>query len=278
MKTIRDNTWIWGHPPGSVSGPFQLPPSQMTPMEAAAYFGARNSFYLPMFADVDMTKCNLGMYSLDHVGWALECVYSHPEVIDRLFSQAERFPNISCGIFDDFFNEENAKNNSLNYTPEFLASLRTKLHTGGVRPLEMWLVFYTKQFGKDYSHFIREFDGVSLWFWSEYELENYEQFCRRFFEMTPTNKRMIGVYLYNFGEKKEADLNLVKYQLDCCSSWMKDGTIDGVILHTNAVADLGLEAVEAVKQWYDLHGDETVPGKAPAVLPRSSQIKKRSPI
>ena len=83
MSKLRDHVWIWGHPPGKLNEPCNLD-SQMTPMEAALYLGARNVFYIPMGRKMNMTQCNKAMDPLNHVGWAIEKAYKRPEVIDRL--------------------------------------------------------------------------------------------------------------------------------------------------------------------------------------------------
>jgi hypothetical protein len=49
----------------------------------------------------------------------------------------------------------------------------------------------------------------------------------------------------------ERELNLVKELL-------RDGTIEGFILHTNAVADLGYEAYDRAVTWMAEHGNDEV--------------------
>jgi len=169
----------------------------MTPMEGALYLNARNVYYVPMFRKVDMTRLNRAMDTLNNVGWSMEYVYSNPEVMENLLAQANQFPNVTRGVLDDFFNEENEVNNVTNYSPEFLASMRERMHTGASHPLEMWMVFYTKQFEKDVAPYINEFDGISLWFWNESETRQFDDRCERFFELTPNKKRAIGIYLYS---------------------------------------------------------------------------------
>lgn len=257
MALLKDRLWIWGHPPGSLGAPNDA--CLMTPMEGALYLNARNVYYVPMFRKVDMTRLNRAMDTLNNVGWSMEYVYSNPEVMENLLAQANQFPNVTRGVLDDFFNEENEVNNVTNYSPEFLASMRERMHTGASHPLEMWMVFYTKQFEKDVAPYINEFDGISLWFWNESETRQFDDRCERFFELTPNKKRAIGIYLYSFGDKAEADADLVEYQLNKCLEYLHEGKIQEIILHTNGCADHGFAAVERCKAWTALHGNDIIP-------------------
>ena len=256
MSRIRDHVWIWGHPPGKLNEPCHLD-SQMTPMESALYLGARNVFYIPIGKKMNMAQCNKAMDTLNHVGWAIEKAYKRPEVIDNLLAQAEMFPNINNGILDDFLNEENESNNHLNYPPELLREIRHKLHTGISRPLELWQVLYTKQLERpELLKYVDEFDLITLWFWNNSEIPFFEDRCRRFFELTPNSRRMVGIYLWSFGDDGEVDPADVRMQLDRCREFMKAGLLEGFILHSNAVADMDFAAVAEAKKWMAEHGDE----------------------
>ena len=77
--------------------------------------------------------------------------------------------------------------------------------------------------------------------------------------MTPTNRRMFGCYLWNFGEHKPATREAVLWQLDWYYEKIKAGEAEGVVLHTNTMADLDLDAYDAACEWMDKHGDDEVP-------------------
>jgi len=256
MDRLRDRLWIWGHPTNSLYKAFGLnEPSSMSPMEGMGYLGARNLFYVPMRRPTHYAQCNRAMEPAREVGWSVET----PDMVDTVIEQAHQFPNIRRAVFDDFFSDENASNNSRHYPPEKLADLRHALHTKAPHPLEMWMVLYTHQFDRDIARFIDEFDGVSMWIWNESDVVRFEQHCATFFDLTPKQKRLIGCYLYDFGGEKQASAKRVRDQLDRNREFILQGDIEGVILHTNAVADLGYEAVEAAKSWVLEHGDERVP-------------------
>ena len=65
-------------------------------------------------------------------------------------------------------------------------------------------------------------------------------------------------YLWNFGEKKEATGKAVKWQLDWYREKMLLGEAEGVVLHTNTMADLDYEAYDVAVEWMEKHGDEEI--------------------
>jgi hypothetical protein len=69
---------------------------------------------------------------------------------------------------------------------------------------------------------------------------------------------MVGCYLYNFGEHKQATGAAVKWQLDYYRELLLKGEIEGVVLHTNTMADLDYEAYDVACEWMDKHGDEEI--------------------
>ena len=69
---------------------------------------------------------------------------------------------------------------------------------------------------------------------------------------------MVGIYLYGFGDEAPTDPDMVRYELDLCRRYLKEGKIEGFILHSNAVADMDFEAVAVAKAWMAEYGDEEI--------------------
>lgn len=265
MKTLREHCWIWGHPARSLYEHFGIKKdSDMPPVEGTYYLGARNTFLVPMDVPVDRHHETELAKDVATVGWSINYAWEHPENVTEVCNLAKEYKNIRMGIFDDFFSESNEKNNYLNYTTERMETIRDELHAAG---LEFWVVLYTEEFGKVDMDVIRKylkvFDGVSLWFWNEQEvLEDYDKLIDIFFDLTEGKKRMVGCYLYDFGAEAPATGKAVVYQLEKAREMIQTGTIEGVILHTNAVvAKAGVkpyEAVEACVKWMEENGDEVI--------------------
>ena len=71
-------------------------------------------------------------------------------------------------------------------------------------------------------------------------------------------RKMFGCYLYNFGERKLATAKAVRWQLDFYREKILAGEAEGVVFHTNTMADLDYESYDAALEWMAIHGDEEV--------------------
>ena len=126
----------------------------------------------------------------------------------------------------------------------------------------MWMVLYTQEFGidpasdADFQPYIDPFDGIIMWTWKESDVPLINEKFEIFKTMTEGKRRMIGCYLYNFGESKRATGAAVKWQLDLYRDLILAGEAEGVVLHTNTMADLDHEAYDVAIDWMREHGDE----------------------
>ena len=176
MAHLRDRFWIWGHPEGRYNHEFgNEQESRMTPLEGALYMGARNLFMVPVGVNVNVRQYNKSFTPLKSVGWAIDNAAADPAALNQLIEQAKDFPNISCGVFDDFVGYL-AKHP---IPPERFLAVRERMHTEAVRPLSMWMVLYTHEFGVDraqdqaFQPYIDAFDGVIMWTWEERHLDQF---------------------------------------------------------------------------------------------------------
>ena len=110
----------------------------------------------------------------------------------------------------------------------------------------------------DLQKFIDPFDGIIMWTWKESDVPLIPEKYEHFKKLTPTQRRMFGCYLWNFGECKEATADAVRYQLDFYREKILAGEAEGVVFHTNTMADLDYEAYDAAIAWMEEHGDEEV--------------------
>ncbi len=270
--TLRDKFWLWGHPEGCYNNMYgNTGISRMTPMEACLYLGVRNTFMVPDGQHENVTvnnrQYNKSFKTLRQVGWEFggASINSHgnTDSINEFLADAKDFPNIGCAVFDDFKSGGRYKEVPL----ENLLKIHDKFHNNEVRRLDTWMVLYTHQFGYDpeedaaFQPYLDSFDGVIMWTWRESDVHLIPEKFEILKKMTPNTRRMFGCYLWNFGEEKEATAEKVKWQLDWYRERILAGEAEGVVLHTNTMADLDYEAYDAACEWMDEHGDEPYPGK-----------------
>ena len=257
---LRDKFWLWGHPEGRYNAEYgNENKSRMTPMESCMYLGVRNIFMVPVQWEVNARQYNKSFRTLNEVGWG----YRYPrdlKELEEIMEYTKEFPNITCVALDDF------KNDSFhNQRPiEELAAFIDKLHNNQPRRLDTWMILYTWLFGtdaqedQDFQKYVDLLDGVIMWTWKESDVPLIPEKFELFKKMTENKRRMVGVYLYNFGESKQATGEAVKWQLDFWREKLLAGEIEGIVLHTNTMADLDYEAYDAAIEWMDQHGDEEI--------------------
>ncbi len=259
---LRDKFWLWGHPEGRYNenaDNFGCPDvSRMTPMEGCLYLGVRNTFMVPVGWDVNRRQYNKSFTTLRQVGWECFDAGENPELIERNIEEAKDFPNITCAVLDDFKCRDRYKRVPI----ENLEKINDRLHNNDVRRLDSWMVLYCHQFGnsqkedEEFQPYMDAFDGVIMWNWYERDYKNIPEKWEIFKKLTPVTRRMNGCYLYNFGEKKQATGEAVKWQLDFYREKLLLGETEGIVLHTNTMADLDYEAYDAALEWMAKHGDE----------------------
>lgn len=267
---LRDLFWQWGHPEGSYN-PDKVEPfgntgySRMTPMEGCLYLGISKTFMVPCEVKINRRQYNKSFKTLSAVGWECFGALTNPEKIEEIISESKEFPNITAAVFDDYKGQANKlKEKGIEASAEALWNFRKRLNNNEVRPIDMWMVFYTNEFGldekedKDFMQYLDPFDGIIMWTWEEKDVPLIPEKFEIFKKMTPNNRRMFGCYLYNFGEKKQATGKAVKWQLDFYREKILAGEAEGVVFHTNTMADLDYEAYDAALEWMAEHGDEEI--------------------
>ncbi len=272
---LRDNFWLWGHPEGRynmICG--NMKNSRMTPMECCLYLGIRNTFMIPLDVNVNRRQYNKSFTTLRGVAWEGYAAATKPELIEPLIEEAKEFPNIRAVAFDDFVRDGKYKNIDL----ATLKQVLNRLRTNDVKYLESWMVLYTREFGadetwdKEFMDYIEPFNGIMMWTWNECDYDKIVAKFERFKEMTPHNRRMFGCYLWNFGDSKEVSPEAVKFQLDFYREKIMAGEAEGVILHTNTMADCDYAAYDAALEWMNEHGDEELPESVVAMINSKREV------
>lgn len=178
---------------------------------------------------------------------------------DEVIACAKKFPNITGAIIDDFFPNTNDLK-AFTYTPQVLKGIREKLHNNAGRKLDLWVVVYSWDFNYDtirIEDYLEQCDVASIWTYNADELPKLEQTIAKMREKWGYDKPLFaGCYMWDFPNKRPIPPEMMTYQLDTLYRYLKEGKLDGIIFCHNYVVDIGLDAVEQVKKWIALHGEE----------------------
>jgi hypothetical protein len=253
---IKDNIWLWGHSAGSHNGIYGTPgESRITPVEAAHYLGISNLLsvtYENYGPYPPFEQYALAMQSLDQVVWSIVGAsgVTSREERQAVFALAEKFSNITGVMMDDFFNEEGEP---AHLTLEELREVRASLQLSS-RLLDLWVVHYDYMLERDFRAYLELCDVVTFWTWKASNLQRLEENFAKFTERTPKQRRVLGCYLWDYGNSQPMPLELMKMQCEFGLKRIQSGQIDGIIFLASCICDLGLETVAWTKEWIAANG------------------------
>ncbi len=273
---LKDRCWLWGHPEGRYNctwrekydgvtvegGEVNEVKSRMTPTEFCDYFDIKKVFMIPLDVDVNRRQYNLSFRRMTDVAWECFDATSDIDKIQRYIDEAKDFKNITGVVLDDFFQRGGAFKD---IPAEQLHMIRDRLKNNDVRPLDYWMVIYTNDICTENVpeevavKYMEPLDGITLWCWREDDYHEVAEKWDKFLRMTAGKRRLMGVYLWNFGQGKQATAKSVHEQLEFCREKMLCGEIEGIILHTNTMGDMELPAYVECEKWMDEHGDDEIP-------------------
>lgn len=267
MPIVRDQLWLWGHEAGIHSGKQWGidAPSRITPTEACHHMGIPNCVMVvyanqpaPPFGQYALPMTTLDKVVWSVVGDAGSTRNDSESDLDAVLSLAERYPNLVGGMMDDFFRGSETPR----WPIEAIREFRHRLHTA-VRPLDLWVVLYHHELDLAVDEYLDACDVITLWSMKDEELARLETTLSRLVERTPGKRRVLGIYLWNYGSRKPMAVDLVQRQCELGLNALKQGEIDGIIFLASCICDLGLEAVEWVRNWVAQVGDDSL-GPSPA--------------
>jgi hypothetical protein len=229
----------------------------MTPAEAAYYMGIPNCVMV-VFDDLPkppFRRHALAFSPLKQVVWSIMGDASstrndQESDLEEILSLTGRFPNITGAIMDDFFHIGQAR-----YSLKETSRLYERLH-GAARPLDLWVVLYNNQLDLAIGPYLEFCDVVTFWTMTGSQLVDLERNFERFLAVTQTKRRVLGCYLWNYGEKRPMSVDLMRHQCELGLTWLQEGKIEGMIFLASCICDLELEAVEWTRSWIARVGAE----------------------
>lgn len=261
MTVLRDKLWLWGQSPDAHyehDNIYKLPGhSRMTAMEGAIYFDIPNMCRVRMMGHPmpPYDQESIALDSCKEVVWSLLGAGGEPVTewgdVEEVIRQAKLFPNITGGVFDDFF----LPHRIAHYTPEKLHEIKERMCQESGRHLDMWVVCYEDKLDsiENIADYLNVFDVITFWTWKGSALERAGENIDRIRRMVPGKRVMAGCYMWNYGERCPLTLEQMKQQTDLYMDYLKSGKLAGMVVCSNCIADLGIEAVDWMRKWIREH-------------------------
>lgn len=267
-NNLRDRLWMWGHDSGVYDGPDGLyniplsPPISMAdgikdmgiPNVCVIRHGVPDDDYLTQFKDVKRIAWTLSMGTNE----------SYQTLKNYVFSLRDRMPNLTGYFLDDFFrfSGERASDNSsvIDVAPAALSMEEMNQLYGETlaykRRLDLAMVLYTHQLHPSIQWSMKYVDVVSLWIWTGADIQKIEENFKKYRSLVPDKRTLLGIYMWDFGGKKELSQDFMVKQLDFALRLYKEGQIEGMIFHCTPLVNKNLKAVDYAREWIAKHGDE----------------------
>jgi hypothetical protein len=255
-QTLRDHLWLWCHPAGSHTRSDQhaLPGhSIIEPADAAAFLGIPNVLFVRYELDPHppFEHHASRLASMQQVVWSIEGGGGGD--VEAVLDLTKTLPNLRGVILDDYFGRVaagDARETDGPFSLKAMRQLRARLDACKPR-FDVWVVLYAHEFGQEpkLRPHLDLCDVVTLWTWTASELINLENNFARFERIVGDKRRVLGVYMWDYGAKQPMPLSAMEQQCSLGFHWLQEGRIEGMIFLASCICDLKLEAVDWVRRW-----------------------------
>ncbi len=264
---LREKLWIWGQDAGShhctaEGNIWKLEGvNKMGPVQGCEYLGIPNCCRVVMNGrpEPPFDKEADELDGLHNVVWSIigdsGSTRNNEETdLEEIVRIAKTHSNVTGAVMDDFMNEKRLAI----FTPDRLAKMRERLHTGVEgRELKLWNVIYANEISEKLKPWLDEIDVITSWAWYAEDILKLEENYKRIKSIVGEDKPILaGCYLYDYGNSGKMPMDMMKKQVDIYYKWLREDYIRGIVVCSNCVADIGLEAADYMKDWIAEHGDE----------------------
>jgi hypothetical protein len=267
-RTLRDRLWMWGHDAGSLRQGFGIGgPDDMQPGDALEYMGIPN-VCMVRFTGTPLPPFDDFVRQLDRakrLTWSfvdLATNYTTDEKKRLALELAAKQPNLVGLDMDDFFLGDavpttEGREARANLSVQQVADVRRELKARKP-PLDLSLVLYSNQLHPAITRHVDLVDAVYFWTWRGRDLERLEANFRAYRALVPKKKTLLGIYMWDFGDKKPLPVASMENQCGLALEWLKRGAVDGLIFHCTPLCGMKLDAVEWSREWIARHADQPI--------------------
>lgn len=260
MERVRDRCWIWGHEAGSHDAGWDIPgSSRMTPAEGAFYLGVPNLIMVRYGGKPSppFDQYAVPFRALKNVVWSIVGAGGQTQDEERthVLELAARFPVITGVMMDDFFRSPTDGGEMGALSLDELRGVQDQLKVSG-RKLNLWVVLYNHQLTLPVEEHLSLCDKVAFWTWKAHDLKDLERNFEVAEKKAPSCGKVLGCYMWDYGEKVPMPLDQMKMQCETGLRWLREGRIEGMIFLASCICDLEIETVEWTRDWIAEVGDE----------------------
>jgi len=268
-RTLRDRLWMWGHDAGSLKNSYGIGSrgGNIMPGEAIKYMGIPNVCMvrftgtpLPPFDDYVKQFAPAKRLTWSFVDGDRR--HTTEQKRQLALDLAAKLPNLAGLDMDDFFlgnalPKTDGAEAPAHLSVEQVQQVRNELVVQG-RKLDLSIVLYSNQLHPAIKRHLDVVDVVYFWTWRACDLDRLEGNFAAYRRLVPTRRTRLGIYMWDFGEKKPISLKSMEHQCRLGLQWLQRGEIEGMIFHCTPLCDMNLEAVEWSKDWIARHADDVI--------------------
>jgi len=268
-RTLRDRLWMWGHDAGSLKNSYGIGTrgGDILPGEAIRYMGIPNVCMVrftgtphPPFDDYARQFAHARRLTWSFVDGDRNLTIEQKKQL--ALDLATKLPNFVGLDMDDFFLGDAVPKTDGGEAPAHLSAsqveeIHQELRTRS-RQLDLSLVLYSRQLHPAIQRHLDIVDNVYFWTWRARDLEKLEENFAAYRKIAPAKPTLLGIYMWDFGEKKPISLEMMEHQCRLGLQWLAKGEIEGLIFHCTPLCDMKLDAVEWSKDWIARHADDIV--------------------
>ena len=253
VRPHQDDTWLMPAVQGTKTEHFYH--SRISPAEGAFILDIPNMMMIPCdFDPAPFSKNAIGymesFYPMEQVFWGA-CrmgVYNEND-LNFILQLAKKYPKLK-GVFLDDVSSSLRKIESYEERCRVCNDLlsRTKQHLAKAgRPLETTITWYWHE--DPLPGMLEHVDGFSFWTWDSTELPLLQQRFECCEEKYVGKKIYIGIYMYDFKNRKPVPNDLMAYQCSYALELLKAGRIAGIICEANSVMGVNLPSERWLREW-----------------------------
>lgn len=262
-RTLRDRLWMWGHDAGSLKEGYGIgdKDTDMAPGKALQYMGIPN-ICMVRFAGTPLPPFDNFVKQFAHarrLTWSFvdgATNYTTGQKQRQALELAAKLPNLVGLDMDDFFLGDAVPKTAgaearANLSVAQVSQITKELVVQG-RRLDLSAVVYSNQLHPAITRHLDLVDAVYFWTWHGRDLEKLEANFATYRKLVPKKSTLLGIYMWDFGEKKPLSLALMEHQCRLGLQWLNEGQI----FHCTPLCGMKLEAVEWSRDWIARHAND----------------------